>query len=241
MKNIRKLLAVLLGFALVFTLAVPAFAEEENPPPVFTQELAAATHKRANKDVVLETQAKLPDGVDAELKYQWYYAEINFDDLEFFLDIISNALDDIMMDISERQDVDFLPFFEDLTYIPLEGAIEPSFVVPRPSELLETLTNRVFRVQAYYEDEDNTIVESNSYTLFFHRYSSIDLYRIIFEKTQPGESLIVRVLAFPLVLPILLLLKFLIGISGNAVLIQMKMLQFVERVYAFIGMLSPQG
>jgi len=79
MKLTKQLLSVLLAMALAFGLLLPAAHAEESDAaaqdaPVITivTQPKAFTKTLTNKEVTLSVEAKIPEGVNGTLRYQWY-------------------------------------------------------------------------------------------------------------------------------------------------------------------------
>ena len=69
---LSTLLAVLLGLALLAPMASAATAGDPAYAPIITKQPKAQATVFTNKDLVLEVEAKLPDGAPGTLSYEWY-------------------------------------------------------------------------------------------------------------------------------------------------------------------------
>jgi len=74
MKTTKRLLSLLLALALGLALCVPAFAADEADPyaPIITKQPIEYITVREGKKLVLEITAKLPDGIQGKLSYDWF-------------------------------------------------------------------------------------------------------------------------------------------------------------------------
>ena len=151
MKQTKRILAILLALALGLALMVPAGAADMDAP-IFTKRMPLAIVARAGKSVALEVQARVPSGVTAELKYQWYASE---DYLEMLY--MEGFLETLTQEDLEQWD-----------YEPIEGATERKYTALPPENGLYV---RAYHVQAYYETEDGSIAESSDYILVIHFFS----------------------------------------------------------------------
>jgi len=96
MKLVKQLLSALLAMLLAFGLFLPAHAEEveaaaqeviteevaaqeifaqEAPVITITKQPEAFTKTLTNKEITLSVEAKIPEGVEGTLRYQWYQRE----------------------------------------------------------------------------------------------------------------------------------------------------------------------
>jgi len=77
MKTTIRILAVLLALALGLALFASAAMAAEQRAALFTKRLPASTMTRSGRTITLAPVAKLPEGVNAQLKYQWYTKDWN--------------------------------------------------------------------------------------------------------------------------------------------------------------------
>ena len=98
MKNLKRILCVGLCCALALGMGVLA-AAADNPyddpyAPIITKQPKATQYICAGKDITLEVQARLPDGVEGTLSYAWYDATAPYSpistDAKFVLTISKN-------------------------------------------------------------------------------------------------------------------------------------------------------
>ena len=84
MKLVKQLLSMLLAMLLAIVLLLPAvhaeemeaaaqeIAAQDAPVITITKQPAAFTKTLTNKEITLSVEAKIPEGVDGTLRYQWY-------------------------------------------------------------------------------------------------------------------------------------------------------------------------
>lgn len=75
MAQTKRVLSILLALSLGMALLVPAFATDEpdpNAPVITKQPMTRKIVIREGKDIKLEVEARLPDGVEGMLSYAWY-------------------------------------------------------------------------------------------------------------------------------------------------------------------------
>jgi len=157
MKTTKRLLAVLLVLALGLALFAPVAAAvgADEDTPLFTKRMPRFTLMRwdENNKITLSAEAKLPEGVDAELQYQWFYGPWNEFDAPF-----------------------------DEFYI-IEGATEPQYTISLLSfHYLQVLNGlpigfKSFRLEASYVTDDGTVIVDNDYTMLFCRHSLDELFQ----------------------------------------------------------------
>lgn len=154
----RGLLAILLSFVLLFGSGLPASAARDIPAPVFTENLPLAIMIKADRSITLDAAARLPEGVTAELKYQWYGFEVESFPTPEELEALT------------REDL------ERLDYTPIEGADGQAYIVDsRENQLYAT----AYCVEAYYETEDGAVASSRDYVLLIHWVSFFSMFKEI--------------------------------------------------------------
>ena len=72
MKTTKHILGILLALALGLVLLAPMAMAAEQRAALFTKRMPASTMTTSGKTITLAPEAKLPAGVNAQLKYQWY-------------------------------------------------------------------------------------------------------------------------------------------------------------------------
>jgi len=93
MKLAKQLLSALLAMLLAFGLFLPVHAEEveavaqeiaaqEAPVITITKQPEAFTKTLTNKEITLSVEAKIPEGVEGTLRYQWYQIDEDGMDVE---------------------------------------------------------------------------------------------------------------------------------------------------------------
>ena len=178
MKTTKCVLGVVLTLALALTLALPTWAADEQPP-VFVEHLPSVVAARTGQTITLMAEAKLPDGVNAELQYQWYATEW------------------------------FFTTGDGGDFIPIEGATEPylSFVLRAdelPSDLF-VVTSRRYRLNAFYEAQDGTAVSVSSDTYLVYNVDLDECYHMLM-KAIPFflPEILGKIVFYPIILPIYL-------------------------------------
>ena len=137
----RKLLALLLALILAVGFALPALADgEDSIYPVFTKTMPIFTLAKTGQTVVLEGEARLPEGVEAELCYQWYatdwYAFTPPDDAEFF-----------PLEGATESKLETFPIFDEI-------GVEDAFRGIMP------IRTRNYRLRAYYIDYEASLTRN---------------------------------------------------------------------------------
>ncbi|MCL1951245.1 MAG: hypothetical protein FWF60_00305 [Oscillospiraceae bacterium] len=77
MKTTKRILILLLTLALGLALFAPMAAAKEQRAILFTKRMFASSMTSNGKAFTLAPKAKLPAGVNAQLKYQWYTKDWN--------------------------------------------------------------------------------------------------------------------------------------------------------------------
>jgi len=74
MKTTKRVLSILLAILLGLALLAPMASAAGDPAyaPIITKQPKASVTVLTTKDLVLEVEAKLPDGVQGTLSYEWY-------------------------------------------------------------------------------------------------------------------------------------------------------------------------
>ncbi len=181
MKQTKRLLAILLALAMTLALALPALAAEEDDLayPIFTKELPVITVAQTGGSVVLEAEVKLPEGVEAELYYQWYAT-------------------DWQAGTSFAEDVEYYPIEEET-----DARLEDSLVLDVVGSYPSPLMSRIYRLEAYYFT-DSMRIYTWCDTKVFCNYSFGDAWRAVYNLVGPGvlPELVLRAMGLPLALMI---------------------------------------
>ena len=199
MKTTKRVLAVLLALALGLGLFAPmAAAEEQRITTLFTKRMSPFTVLKTGDIVTFAPEAKLPEGVDAELQYQWYYGPWNTFDTPL----------------------------EEL-YI-LEGETEPQYIHNSSEwafHYLQVFNGvrmgfRTFCLKAYYTAEDGTVVADYDYTILFRRELLEMHYWWLFAvqlnidvENSWLPEILYKVLFFPIVFPEYASIEILAGLA----------------------------
>ena len=208
MKITKRVLAILLALALGLALLAPAAFAEDAKPPVFTKVMAAGLKElRAGETIVLEAGAKLPNGVDAELKYQWYATDW------------LNPANEVFSTFTKPSREFFL----------LEGETGPQLEVSVSAEELSGNVAallpaglRFYCLKAYYTADDGSVAEANDYGQIIGTFSFEDLYFHMVRLVGSGPTVIevmgktvFKVLLYPLIVPLYLMLKLFVPVYAQ--------------------------